>query len=166
MQLDRFHSCIVSAVASSPSVNIASLTGLRRRESSRRMAVMAVLNRETYTLEITEGGHLKAKLFANLNEDNARAFKEDIATTTTGIRWKVDGLLDIGNFTELHPGCVKVFIEIAKMDIWNKIAVYGGTPLGRVAAKTVVKLINLDHVRMFGDYDEAMQWLFKTPPEK
>lgn len=112
-----------------------------------------------YTIEYEGSDLIKVRLLADQQKNDAEELKRDIIEIAKRIPGKVNGLLDIGGSTTVDAESGAIYMGIARMELWKKIAVFGGTPLGQSTAQFIVGAIGLDNVKLFSDEDQALAWL-------
>lgn len=118
-----------------------------------------IIEKSTYRIYIDKYGYVRVELLGNQTEKDLVEFKKDIVEICQAIKGKKLGMLDVGKTDRVDLKARVIYMEIGRMEMWDKIAIFDGSIMGRVLAKFIIAAINLDRVKFFKTEDEAVKWL-------
>ncbi len=124
-----------------------------------------------FTVKLDPDGYVSMRLEGDLSAENFNAVKDTVEEAKTIVKSYSDEkkgmipvLFDLSGFTGVYNvGAMMAMKDLSDHNrpFVKKTAVFGGSPLARVAAELTIEFINDPTIRMFQDRDTALEWLLK-----
>lgn len=124
-----------------------------------------------FSVKLDPDGYVSMRLEGDLSSENFDSLKETVEEAKSvvkkfseGKRGMVPVLFDLSGFTGVYNvGAMMAMKDLSDHNrpFVKKTAVFGGSPLARVAAELTIEFINDPTIRMFQDRDSALEWLLK-----
>ena len=124
-----------------------------------------------FSVKLDPDGYVSMRLEGDLSSENFDSLKETVEEAKSVVkkfseekRGMVPVLFDLSGFTGVYNvGAMMAMKDLSDHNrpFVKKTAVFGGSPLARVAAELTIEFINDPTIRMFQDRDSALEWLLK-----
>ena len=107
-----------------------------------------------------ENNYIRIELLADLTKKDVTQLEKDVLNISQTVKGEKNILFNIGKSQTTDFEGRKLYSEIARMKIWHKIAIFGGSSSARVLAKFFVATVYLPNkVKLFKTEAEALEWL-------
>jgi acetylornithine/succinyldiaminopimelate/putrescine aminotransferase len=124
-----------------------------------------------FTVKLDPDGYIAMRLEGDLSAENFNALKDTVEEAKVVVKkyseekkGMVPVLFDLSGFTGVYNvGAMMAMKDLSDHNrpFVKKTAVFGGSPLARVAAELTIEFINDPTIRMFQDRESALEWLLK-----
>lgn len=85
------------------------------------------IERKTYKIRIDKYGYVRTELLGDQTEKDLIEYREDIVKFCQTAKSKKFGILDVGKANRADMKARKIYFEIGKMKLLDKVAVFGGS---------------------------------------
>lgn len=124
-----------------------------------------------FSVKLDPDGYVSMRLEGDLSSENFNSVKDTVEEAKLVVKkfseekkGMVPVLFDLSGFTGVYNvGAMMAMKDLSdhNRSFVKRTAVFGGSPLARVAAELTIEFINDPTIRMFQDRDAALEWLLK-----